>query len=145
MLITIVKLHCMHVLHAGSQCIEHSVQLVGELSQHTGSPVICFGGSWKKVCYTNDKTAGVICGQLGFSREGNLMSCILVSVVTVYTIKRFSFPDPTVYYDFIDPFYYNYHQSIDVWLPLIENVRCPTNETQVSQCEYLHTRISSCN
>ena len=54
----------------GSQCIEHSVQLVGELSQRGGSPVICLGGSWKKVCYTNDKTAGVICRQLGFSTEG---------------------------------------------------------------------------
>ena len=74
--------------HAGSQCIEHSVQLVGELSQHGGSPVICLGGSWKKVYYTNVKTAGVICGQLGFSREGNLVSCILVSVMTIlYTVN----------------------------------------------------------
>ena len=56
----------------GSQCIENSIQLVGELSQHEGSPVICLGGSWGKICGISNFTAAavVICRQLGFSTEG---------------------------------------------------------------------------
>ena len=59
-------------LSAGSQCIENSIQLVGELSQHEGSPIICLGGSWGKLCeiLTHTATAVVICRQLGFSAEG---------------------------------------------------------------------------
>ena len=61
---------CMHYI--GSQCIENSIQLVGELSQHEGSPVICLGGSWGKICGISNFTAAavVICRQLGFSTEG---------------------------------------------------------------------------
>ena len=56
----------------GSQCIENSVQLIGELSQQAGLPVICLGGRWVKVCaYLDTRVAVVICRQLGFSTESN--------------------------------------------------------------------------
>ena len=60
---------------SGSQCIENSIQLVGELAQHEGTPVICLGGGWGKVCGAYDSihaaaTAVVACRQLGFSAEG---------------------------------------------------------------------------
>ena len=54
----------------GSQCIEHSVQLVGDLSQRGGSPAICLGGSWSKVCHVDTEAARVICRQLGFPTGG---------------------------------------------------------------------------
>ena len=56
----------------GSQCIENSIQLVGDLSHHEGIPVICLGGSWGKVCdvSTPTATAAVVCRQLGFSADG---------------------------------------------------------------------------
>ena len=62
----------MHNYILGSQCVENSIQLVGELSQHKGSLVICLGGGWGKVCrlIQNYETAIVICRQLGFSTEG---------------------------------------------------------------------------
>ena len=60
----------MHCIHAGSQCIENSIQLVGELSQSEGYVVICLGGSWGKVCDGSRQAAIVACRQLGFSTEG---------------------------------------------------------------------------
>ena len=57
---------------AGSQCIENSIQLVDELSQQVGTPVICLGGRLGKVCDPLDTTAAiVVCRQLGFSTESN--------------------------------------------------------------------------
>ena len=58
---------------SGSQCIEDSIKLVGELSQHEGTPVICLGGGWAKVCGASPHAAAaavVACRQLGFSAEG---------------------------------------------------------------------------
>ena len=66
----------------GSHCVENSIQLVGELSQHEGSPVICLGGGWVKICDVSTSataTAVVACRQLGFSIEGintHAMICI---------------------------------------------------------------------
>ena len=60
----------------GSQCVENSIRLVGELSQNQGFVVICLGGSWGKVCgrmwwdVAFEEEAKVICRQLGFSSEG---------------------------------------------------------------------------
>ena len=55
---------------AGSQCIENSIQLVGELFQNKGYVVICLGGRWGKVCGGSTQAAVVVCRQLGFSAEG---------------------------------------------------------------------------
>ena len=61
----------MHCMYAGSQCIENSIQLVGELSQNEGYVVICLRGGWGKVCRGNTQAAAVVvCRQLGFSTEG---------------------------------------------------------------------------
>ena len=53
----------------GSQCIENSIQLVGELSQHKGSLMICLGGGWGKVCGLRNyyESAIVVCRQLTVS------------------------------------------------------------------------------
>ena len=53
----------------GSECVENSVQLVGQLSQHQGNVIICLGGNWGKVCggRNADSEAVVVCKQLGFS------------------------------------------------------------------------------
>ena len=78
-IIIIIQVNTLSVhAHTGSQCIEHSVQLVGDLSKRGGSPVICLGGSWNKVCYVNTEAAGVICRQLGFSTRGlrNLINAL---------------------------------------------------------------------
>ena len=57
------------LLIAGDQCVENSIQLVGELSQNEGFPVICHGGSWGRVIIGNIEAAQVVCRQLGFSTE----------------------------------------------------------------------------
>ena len=54
----------------GGQCKENSTQLIGELSQSEGFPVICQGGSWGRVFISNIQAASVVCRQLGFSAEG---------------------------------------------------------------------------
>ena len=64
------------IVISGSQCIENSIQLVGELSQQVGLPVICLGGRWGKVCDLLDTAdAVVVCRQLGFSTQGNNHLC----------------------------------------------------------------------
>ena len=71
--------HYMHTL--GSQCVENSIQLVGDLSQYEGTPVICLGGDWGKVCGASTHaaaTAVVACRQLGFSAEGKLMTVVFI-------------------------------------------------------------------
>ena len=61
------------ILQPGSQCIEYSLQLIGELSQQAGLPVICLGGRWGKICdFLDTPAAVVVCRQLGFSTESNL-------------------------------------------------------------------------
>ena len=62
----------LNILHPGSQCIENSIQLIGELSQQAGLPVICLGGRWGKICdFLDTPVAVVVCRQLGFSIESN--------------------------------------------------------------------------
>ena len=57
----------------GSQCVENTVQVVGEHSQNEDYVIICLGGYWGKVCcgwpWINESV--VVCRQLGFSTEGN--------------------------------------------------------------------------
>ena len=60
-----VLLNCL-----GAQCVENSIQLVGELSGNEGFVAICLGGSWGKVCGGNAQAAQVVCRQLGFSTKG---------------------------------------------------------------------------
>ena len=60
----------------GSQCIENSIRLVGELSTNQGLVVVCLGGSWGKVCddrwdHVYEEEAKVVCRQLGFSADGD--------------------------------------------------------------------------
>ena len=54
----------------GAQCVENSIQLVGELSGNEGFVAICLRGNWGKVCGGNTQVAQVICKQLGFSAKG---------------------------------------------------------------------------
>ena len=65
------------------------MQLIGELTQHEGSPVICLGGSWGKVCdvLTHAAAAVVICRQLGFSNEGLLKIIIIVAIMRIYILR----------------------------------------------------------
>ena len=56
----------------GSECVENSVQLVGQLSQHEGNVIICLGGNWGKVCDGRKNEAAVVCRQLGFSTTGKI-------------------------------------------------------------------------
>ena len=132
------------ILYAGSQCIEHSVQLVGDLSQRGGSPVICLGGNWNKVCYVDTEAARVICRQLGFPTGG----LWILSIYRLYYHYNICSSDPKTHYHLIDRFYYYYNTidwPIDVWLPYsIESVQCTPNDTQLSQCEYSYTRMFSC-
>ena len=58
----------MHIV--GTQCVENSVKLVGELSQSEGYVLIFFEGAWGKIHYRNTAAATVVCRQLGFSTEG---------------------------------------------------------------------------
>ena len=51
----------------GTQCVENSIRLVGELSQTEGSVLICFEGAWGKIHGGNAAAKIVICRQLGFS------------------------------------------------------------------------------
>ena len=54
--------------------MENSIKLIGELSQQVGSPVICLGGTWGRVCGPLDtEDAEVVCRQLGFSTESNII------------------------------------------------------------------------
>ena len=52
---------------AGTQCVENSIKLAGELSQTEGNVLICFEGAWGKIQYGNPAAATVVCRQLGFS------------------------------------------------------------------------------
>ena len=125
----------------GSQCIENSVQLVGELSQQAGLPVICLGGRWGKICaFLDTRAVVVICRQLGFSTESNFLlqkdyACNFTSCNTI-------FPDPTRY--LVDIF--GSSDSDNVLPSTVQYVQCTSNETQLSQCDYtLRTRSRSCN
>ena len=51
----------------GTQCVENSIKLAGELSQTEGNVLICFEGAWGKIQYGNPGAATVVCRQLGFS------------------------------------------------------------------------------
>ena len=57
----------MHMI--GTQCVENSIKLIGELSQTEGNVLICFEGAWGKIQYGNPGAATVVCRQLGFSTE----------------------------------------------------------------------------
>ena len=59
---------------SGSQCVENSIQLIGELSQNEGDVIICLGGNWGKVSgeWKNEAAAAVVvCRQLGFTTTGS--------------------------------------------------------------------------
>lgn len=120
----------------GAQCVENSIQLVGELSGNEGFVAICLGGSWGKVCRGNAQVAQVVCKQLGFSAKGFIILTIM------YYIKGI----PSVYC-YTDPYVYSYQCFFDVSaLPfLITNVQCTSNETQLSQCSYEYRGIASCD
>ena len=74
-IIIVVKLLWLNLkifTHAGSQCVENSIRLVGELSQNEGFVLICLGGGWGKVCGGWVDAAVVVCRQLGFSIDSEL-------------------------------------------------------------------------
>ena len=51
----------------GTQCVENSIRLVGELSQTEGNVLICFEGAWGEIQGGNAAAKTVVCRQLGFS------------------------------------------------------------------------------
>ena len=61
-----------HCAVAVPECNDTDVRLVHGTSPREGVVEICFGGRWGSVCNRAwDKAdAAVVCGQLGFSREG---------------------------------------------------------------------------
>ena len=78
----------------GAQCIDNSIRLIGELSQYEGIVLICRGGSWGKVCgeyYRNQQASRVICRQLGFSSQGQLLIITVVLLIINYDLFRWSF------------------------------------------------------
>ena len=76
------------------ECNDTDVRLVDSESPTEGVVEICFGGKWGSVCNNewNDSDAAVVCGQLGFSRQGEEGSILVYSpeILLVLSFSRFS-------------------------------------------------------
>ena len=59
-----------------SNCTDYDVQLVGGATANEGKVLICINGVWGTVCDNsfNRIDAGVVCNQLGYQREGYIIT-----------------------------------------------------------------------
>ena len=77
------------------ECNDTDVRLVHGESPREGVVEICFGGKWGSVCNNewDESDAAVVCGQLGFSRQGEEGSILVYSpeILLVLSFSSFFF------------------------------------------------------
>ena len=75
------------------ECNDTDVRLVHGESPTEGVVEICFGGKWGSVCNNewDESDAAVVCGQLGFSRQGEEGSILVYSPEILLVLSFSSF------------------------------------------------------
>ena len=120
-----------------SQCTDGDVRLVDGTSERNGRVEICFGGVWGTVCDDDwdDRDAGVVCRELGFTDSEGITNYILYTVQTfilqlaylltgsVYAISQFGGGEGVIFLDMI---------------------ACTGNEAQLGDCSHSGLQNHDC-